>query len=127
MVCVEPTDSEMSAAFKQEMQAGRNNKQFKTKTKSCQNFDTSRKPGYLKQYFINYSRVVEDICLKFGVLTPDTSSIKFQSKFQLNWTIKSAQTGLLDMSRLRKVPTQRRDLHPLFVLLTIYCILRGIM
>ena len=36
------------------MQAGRNTKQFKTKTKSCQNFDTSRKPGYLKQFCLRY-------------------------------------------------------------------------
>ena len=45
IVCVEPTDSERVQPPNRKCKLEGNNKQFKTKTKSCQSFDASRKPG----------------------------------------------------------------------------------
>ena len=58
MVCIEPTDSERVQPSNRKCKLVGITNSSKQKTKSSQNFDTSRNPGYLKQFFIDFSPVV---------------------------------------------------------------------
>ena len=122
MVCIEPTDSERVQPSNRKCKLigiTNSSKQKQRAVKTLTLLDSQ--DTFLLITLMSFEISDQDLgCL---LLTLSTTNLVNFNPIQY---LKVPKT-LLDVFRLRKVPTQRRDLHPLFVLRTIYCILRGIM